>query len=322
MANHPLLIVTCHYVRDPDAVRYPGIHPIAPDDLDAHLRTARERLDIVTPDQAEAFLTGEAGLDGPSVLFTFDDGLRDHWHAAETVLAAHDVKAAFFVATRPHVEDRALLVNKLQFVRSITPPERFRVRFMEEVPAEAKLLADNAAFREKARAVYVHDDPETACVKYLANFSLDHAETESIVDGLLGDHDIGETELCERLYMDPGELRALEAEGHLVGCHGDVHKPLGTMHPDDALRDVARNRAVLSRLLEGEPRWISYPYGRGDAVPDDCARLCDALDLRAGLTLTRAWNEPGQDPHTACRVTENQFLSMLDRHDEQRRAAA
>ena len=201
MSDHSpaLLVVTYHYVRDPAGIRYPGIHPVSLQRFKDDLARMGEYASFVTPAQAEEFLTGRGTLDGPQVLITFDDGLKDHWQAARQALDPCGIKGAFFVSSRPLTERRALLVNKLQYLRSITPPEEFRARFLSLVPPEAALLAVQPEFRAKACRVYVHDNEDDACVKYLANFSLGYDDTEMIVDELLEERGVPESDLCVQL---------------------------------------------------------------------------------------------------------------------------
>ncbi len=306
-----LLIVTYHYVRDPGEVRYPGIHPVSMQRFRNDLARLGEHGTFVTPSEAEKFLTGGGGHDGPQILITFDDGLQDHWRAAQQALDPLGIKGAFFVSSRPLTEQRALLVNKLQYLRSITPPEAFRSRFLSLVPPEAALLAVQPAFRAKACGVYVHDSEEDACVKYLANFSLGYDDTEMVVDELLAECGVSETVLCDELYMNPDQMRSLHNDGHMIACHGHTHRPLGTLLLEEMDAEVSTNRDALHGILGERPGWISFPYVRGDAIPQDTERLCETFDFRVALTLMSDWNVAGQDPLRVCRVTENQYAGLL-----------
>jgi len=287
-----LLVVTYHYVRDPDEVRYPGIYPVSMERFSEDIDRLGEECGFVTPQEAELFLRGEAEFDGPRILIAFDDGLDDQWRAARQVLDPRGVKASFFVASRPHADRRALLVNKLQYLRSISPPARFRKKFLDKLPPEALLLAEHPAFRKKAASVYVHDNEPDACMKYLANFSLGAEVTERIVDHMLALEGIYEGALCAGLYMNADRLRRLHRSGHMVGCHGHSHRPLGSMIKPERDREVATSLETLSGILGKRPGWISFPYGRGDAMPRDAERLCNDFGFRVGMSLHPGWNWP------------------------------
>jgi hypothetical protein len=206
-----------------------------------------------------------------------------------------------------------LLVNKLQYLRSVTPPDLFAAAFMSAVPEEAGLLLAQPAFREKACKVYVHETPSDACVKYLANFSLGYKQVESIVDHMLATMDLDEAAFCDETYMRPDQLQMLETQGHMIACYGHTHRPLGAMRPDAMMADVSENLDVLTGILGHRPRWISFSYGRGDAVPRDTDQLCETFGFSVGLTLSPSWNYAGQDPFRVCRVTENQYAALMDR---------
>jgi peptidoglycan/xylan/chitin deacetylase (PgdA/CDA1 family) len=71
--------------------------------FDAFLRYLKKAHGVITPQQAEAFLSGDhKAISGNSdhrlpCLLTFDDGFSSNYTLATTILADNDVKALFFV---------------------------------------------------------------------------------------------------------------------------------------------------------------------------------------------------------------------------------
>jgi len=84
-AGGRLLLVTYHYIRD-ETYPYAGIHPITPSQLREQIGILSERFSMASIGQAEGFVLGQSDLPAPSVLLTFDDGLREHLHIAREVL--------------------------------------------------------------------------------------------------------------------------------------------------------------------------------------------------------------------------------------------
>src|SRR5262245_51975026 len=120
-----LLFVNYHYIRDPAAYRYPGIHPIGIAEFRAQVEQLRDRVRFALPAEVEAFILDGRALPGPSVVPTFDDGLMDHWQAACEVLDPLGIRGAFFVCSRPAIAKRALMVHKIQWLRAHTRPSEF-----------------------------------------------------------------------------------------------------------------------------------------------------------------------------------------------------
>lgn len=73
-------------------------------------------------------------------------------------------------------------------------------------------------------------------------------------------------------YYDVGDLKALTAVGHEVGCHGFEHKPGPAMTDDELLVDLELNDAFLRPFLDGQaPVSYAYPFG---LVSPRTKRLC------------------------------------------------
>ena len=114
-----LLIVNYHYIREQKRCPYPGIHPIEPKSFIKQVHWLKDRYHTATPDEVEAFAYRKETLPRASVLFTFDDGLVDHWTVAREILDPLGIKAKFFFQSRPLVEKRAMF-PKTVFVRVFT----------------------------------------------------------------------------------------------------------------------------------------------------------------------------------------------------------
>lgn len=82
------------------------------------------------------------------------------------------------------------------------------------------------------------------------------------------------------------EIRRLQAEGRIqFGSHAATHRPLTALSPTEAVRELARSRAVLTRGLGAPPVAIAYPHGAVDPVVQHLAGACGYL---AGLTCHTA----------------------------------
>ena len=81
-------------------------------------QTLAKSFNLASIDQAEGFILGQSELSAPSVLLTFDDGLREHLHIAREILEPLGLRGLFFVSSRPLQEGRALAVHKIHWLRA------------------------------------------------------------------------------------------------------------------------------------------------------------------------------------------------------------
>ncbi|HKH48912.1 MAG TPA: polysaccharide deacetylase family protein, partial [Thermoanaerobaculia bacterium] len=81
------------------------------------------------------------------------------------------------------------------------------------------------------------------------------------------------------------EIRCLQARGIRFGSHTASHRPLTALSTAEAVRELARSRAALTRELGAPPDTIAYPHGAVDPVVQHLAGACG---YAAGLTCRTA----------------------------------
>ena len=243
-----LLLVNYHYVRDPHAHPYPGIHPISPDAFAQQVKRLAKQFHIATPEEVEAFVLQGRELPRDSVLITFDDGLVDHAETARQILDPMGVKAVFFVCSRPLTEHRAVPVHKIHWLRATMEPDRFRAELLACLPEEwrGRRLSDDE--EKAARSTYIYDRPQDADIKYLLNFLLPEEVVDAATSAMLNRTGVSEAEFCRRTYMVGETLRALEAAGHRVEAHTHDHQPV--------TRLGAKEEELMGRHIR---RFASHP---------------------------------------------------------------
>ena len=113
------------------------------------------------------------------------------------------------------------------------------------------------------------------------------------------------------LYMDESELADLTTQGHVVGIHGHSHIPFSRLG-SQLFTDVGTDAEFISRATGYQPTWVSYPYGRDDAIPSDAilAALFRRFGLQIGVTLTGTWIEQPANPRRLQRINTNQLIEV------------
>jgi peptidoglycan/xylan/chitin deacetylase (PgdA/CDA1 family) len=65
------------------------------------------------------------------------------------------------------------------------------------------------------------------------------------------------------LFYDAGDLEALAAAGHEIGCHSFSHQPTPELSSEALQADAGRNREFLKPFLKGAaPVSYAFPFGR------------------------------------------------------------
>jgi peptidoglycan/xylan/chitin deacetylase (PgdA/CDA1 family) len=305
-----LLLVNYHYVRDPNAHPYPGIHPIAEEAFAQQLDRLAARLHIATPDEVEAFVLQGRELPRDSVLITFDDGLVDHAEVARDILDPKGVKAVFFVCSRPLTEQRALSVHKVHWLRAMTEPSRFAAELNAALPEkwrERQLTDDEAG---AAARTYIYDTPADRRTKYLLNFILPEDVVDQVTSVMLEQAGVTEAAFCQRTYMDADALKKLVAGGHRVEAHTHDHRAVTRLGNDED-SSIALNIRTLEQATGRRPTWISYPYGRAWALPSNPAAFCKRHGFQIGVALEGTWVKRENTPYAIDRINTNEVDRVL-----------
>lgn len=310
-ASPALLFVNYHYIRDPGQYAHPGIHPISPKDFAAQVDWLSDRFHMATPEEAEAFVYGQAVLPSDSVVLTFDDGLTDQYKMAIDVLDPRGIKGVFFVTSQPLTDGHANTLQKTHWLRATTEPDEFQNRLLGNLPVEWHEAMNEPMARTAAERIYIYDTPDVGRVKYLINFLLPESLMDELSSAMLSDQGIAEADFCADMYMSEDDVLELHRGNHMIGAHGHRHIPF-TRIPEGDSMEIEKNTAFLASLTGARPEWVSYPFGRDWAIPDDPEAFCKSYGFRIGLTLDQGWNVGTESPYLLKRVNTNEVEAIAE----------
>ncbi|MEM6496519.1 MAG: polysaccharide deacetylase family protein [Pseudomonadota bacterium] len=311
MLNNRLLIVNYHYIRD-TSYQYPGIHPLTLKAFEEQVLYLKSLLTPATPDEILNFTRGRFDFQSPAVFLTFDDGLRDHLVVAE-ILNALGMHAAFFVSSQPLLEERAICVHKVHWLRAHTDPRAFRTEFIEYLMRIGEAESLTSEQRRAAKETYIYDTQQDAELKYLINFQLKHELVDVIASQMLESRGINEKDFCNELYItSEDDLNWLVDAGHVIGCHGHRHRPFSKMTYNEAAEDIEVSCTELAKYIGRNPDWVSYPYGSDWAIPAEPELFCQRHGFSIGLTLKRDWNFEGQSAFAMNRINTNEVRLFVE----------
>ncbi|MBN2059257.1 MAG: polysaccharide deacetylase family protein [Deltaproteobacteria bacterium] len=311
--NSILLIINYHYIRDPDQYPYPGIHPITMEEFTEQVNWLRDRFYMATPGEVEAFATMNVRLPGPSIFLTFDDGLSEHEIIAREILRPLGIRGAFFIASRPFLDHRALMVHKIHWLRANMHPDEFYHQFTGLLPQKFKDVKMDEESIEAALRTYIYDTRQDAMLKYLINFQLPSEIVDQVASEMLNLRRISENDFCNQLYMSESQIRALAEDGHIIGSHGHTHRVFSNLERTVLEEELRTNISYIEKIAGSRPRWISYPYGTIQSVPDNIDAVCEKFGFSIGLLLDKdrkRWNTGDESSYQMDRINSNHLKEL------------
>jgi peptidoglycan/xylan/chitin deacetylase (PgdA/CDA1 family) len=229
--------------------------PVSARAFENQLAFLDEHCEFVSPEQID---DRRAPYERLRVVLTFDDGFRNNAEVAAPILRRHGVPALFFVSSRHATRGKYLWFSYLRALERFYPGEQlaFRGTVLDMRPATRKesvrsLQRTLLALTPHPSAMYEAIETELPPLE-------DFVDAHSLADLYAG--------------MTAEQVAALAADPLFsIGIHTHDHPFLTKCEPEEALRQVQRNRQWLEDVCGRPCDTIAYPGGDyDDATLDMC----------------------------------------------------
>jgi peptidoglycan/xylan/chitin deacetylase (PgdA/CDA1 family) len=295
-----LSVATFHRVLD-DAERaeYPLAElAVTPEELGVLFESLAESFTCATlADAAERWSAGE-DPERPFLALTFDDGQLDNATRALPVLAAHGLRATFFVVSSAAETGESLWHDRIAFAlpRAQRRDGEAPRRLLSELPGESLLASefprDSARVVERAKRAFASAELRAEWIARLERAA--GGAWRPAWDGMLRWND----------------LRALRASGHEIGSHSLSHPLLPQCSDAELERELVDSKLEIERAIGGAVTSFCYPNGDFDS------RVLEAVE-KAGyaraVTTRHGWNARAA-PRFALRRCDLSYIHCADRH--------
>jgi len=280
LASGGLAVVTYHGVLPPG---YRSIDAsldgslITAETLQQQIRLLKERYQVISPDDALAWIEKRSALPPRAVLLTCDDGRSNCLTDMVPVLQEEGVGCIFFVTGASVAQSRSVLWYEELFLHFL------RARSGSfEISSDGVIIRGNLGSPEQRRAVWWDS------VRRLSEFSAEvrgsfllAARTEF---GLESPIDLQSPESCRRFGLMTGtELRQLVSAGMSVGAHTMSHPMLSRTPAALAAEEIAGSKVALESVLQ-RPVWaFAYPFGDSQSVTSQILEMAQTAGFLAAF---------------------------------------
>jgi peptidoglycan/xylan/chitin deacetylase (PgdA/CDA1 family) len=287
-----LAVFTYHRIAVPGVASddyYDPVISATPEAFRVQVRFLREHFAVVHLE--ELIASGGSRCPGgkrPAALITFDDGYRDNFTTALTILRENGVPAAFFIPTGylqaprlpwwDHVACAIKRTNapRLLLERSPGDPAPLAIE-LGPSPTETQRTA---AIMTVIRAFLDGTIPDPP-------WFLDQVDRQAEVA-------IDSEAQGRALFMGWDDVRQLPAAGMAVGSHGHAHIALAGLDEDAQRRELAGSKATLEEALGREVPAIAYPFGWPGTFTARTTELAAEAGYRLAFSSLEGVNRPGR----------------------------
>jgi peptidoglycan/xylan/chitin deacetylase (PgdA/CDA1 family) len=283
-----LIILNYHRIGDATSTPYDsGTFSATTTEFEWQVQFLKRHYRILTLPEALDVVHQRARLSDPAILLTFDDGYRDNYDEAFTVLRRHGVSATFFLPTAfvgtgllPWWDVIAYLIKNAStetVALEYPVPAKFHLGSGNagEVVMQVLRLFKHPAMTNPERFL---SDVETAC----------------------GTARPGNA--AERCFLDWDEAREMQAAGMCFGSHTHTHPILGRLTGSAQVDEFVISREILERELGGKIESLAYPVGQRDSISEETSTALKLAGYSSGFSFYSGINSPGViEPHNILR---------------------
>jgi len=271
-----------HYIKDAKRTeRYPRIYANMDTQLEEHTKLFTREYHPLSPEDIRRQYVDKQipAIDRTGVVVTFDDGLNDHYLAAQ-ILARNGIRAFFFVPTciltdrlpaNPQIIHYTLalhgiaaflsLYDSLLEARDLHADERFRVRYKKGRAAET--IA-------QIKKIFKYELPAATGREILL----------TIYNRLLLTHT---PHILDDIHLTETQIRKMLDMGHMIGTHTHTHISVAAtqLTPEEFHTEVIKPKQILREMFNTPVYALSYPFG-GKA---DCLATKDLIQTTSVYDL-------------------------------------
>ena len=129
--NKNIYIIMYHYVREVKQSNYPGLKALEPNEFKKQISFFKKNFNFIDQNNLEEIISSKKIPNKPSILLTFDDGLKGQMDAYR-ILQTRNIPAIFFVSTMPIVEGKVCVTHKLHHVRTIISNDELKAYALDQ----------------------------------------------------------------------------------------------------------------------------------------------------------------------------------------------
>lgn len=254
----------------------PGLM-VTPEHFEKQMKFLSERYQATKLDDLEFVREEASEMSSKQFAITFDDGWRDNYEFAMSILTQLKIPATVFLST--------------DFIGSLSPFWFVRAKFLIdrlEQKTIIEILKQNDLFSNEKTELAYH----TADFDRFAEFlkQIKPPLTEALLDQLSSAVD--DSLPVTRWVIDYTEAREMTIHGFSFGSHGQSHSVLTELELEEVARELNESRRVISEELNLKVDLLAYPNGNCNP---DIKRLAREAGYRLAFVANRTNETEGHD---------------------------
>jgi peptidoglycan/xylan/chitin deacetylase (PgdA/CDA1 family) len=194
--------------------------------------------------------------------FSFDDGLKEHLHAAETLKKNNKI-GIFFIPTMPIKNKKFLDVHKAHIILSQIGAKKANGLINNLYPKLEKKFFNH---KEQYSIDKKKENNQEIYFKSVVNYIRPKNISKSLDEILKKNCSFVS---IENFYLNKKEIRHIKNLGMIIGSHAHSHNVLSSLNYKHQLIEIEKSGNFLSKIIGQDVSYFSYPYGNSISYNKD-----------------------------------------------------
>lgn len=296
--NQQFVSLCYHYVKT-KTNSFPRILGNDIGEFQNHIKMIQKNYSIVSPNDVLDFYYENRNFENDkNVLITFDDGLSEHYEAAQ-ILHEHNIRAIFFIPTC--ILDEKLPANPMIIHYCIA---EFGVgnflNMYNEVLDELKLKTSNNV-NYNIQYNKEQDDiwDKINQIKNLFKYKIEHELSRKILIKIFQNLFLPKfPQGLDMIHLNESKIRDMLRMGHTVGTHSHTHLSIGAtkLSSADFDKEILYPKKFLEKKFAIKIFSFSYPFGQKQDCLSSSKLLANTKEYKLAFTVDEKKNTKNTSP--------------------------
>lgn len=272
LSPQTLTVLNYHRIDHADSPDFDLFKPnvsATPEEFARQMDYVRARYNVISCEQLDRWLQGDAVLPPHPAIITFDDGYSDNLLNAFPVLQARSLSAIIFLTT-------GFIGTRQPFYWDVVA---YCFHHTRRDHADLPLLGERRwtdfASREKVMLAWVE-----------ALKKIPETEKRALIEGIGEMLDVSiPDEKFSNLYLTWPQALEMSQNGMEFGSHTVNHPILTRIPPEQARRELSESKRQVEEEIQKPVTCLAYPNGQASDFSDDVMRIARETGFRLAFSL-------------------------------------
>ena len=193
-------------------------------------------------------------------IYTFDDGLLDHYYIAE-ILNSMKIRAVFFVPSAPVLEREMVLSHKIQFIIASRDENIIVKELLDLIKANYEVTSQELSHYRKSKwSNNIWSEDMVFITRILREFRGNN-ERKDLSDALFQKFvSKDEKDFANNFYLNIQQVKEIANMNHIIGGHGNKSNNFSFCSNDEIMNEIKASNNFIN-LFNPDKKYYAYANG-------------------------------------------------------------